>query len=190
MVRAHAPVALVLATLWLLLPRTSAAQGSRRSDPLKEFDRRVTAYLDLRKAVEARIGSLPKTSQPAEITRRQHALGAAIREARTQARAGDLFAPVAGRIRRMIVRDLVRRRPVERRAFVVEQPDVALNVDDFYPSTEPLATVPPRLLARLPRLPDGLEYRFAGNALLLRDVDPNLVIDVLPDAIPPRFRKR
>jgi hypothetical protein len=44
--------------------------------------------------------------------------------------------------------------------------------------------MPPDLLARLPRLPRGLEYRFVNHDLVLRDIDANLIIDVVPEAIP------
>jgi hypothetical protein len=36
----------------------------------------------------------------------------------------------------------------------------------------------------LPRLPPELEYRIAGHALVLRDAVANLVVDLMPDAIP------
>jgi hypothetical protein len=50
----------------------------------------------------------------------------------------------------------------------------------------PLATMPPRLLARLPRLPDSVEYQLVGRQMILRD---NLVMEVLPDAVPPARRR-
>jgi hypothetical protein len=48
----------------------------------------------------------------------------------------------------------------------------------------PLPTMPPDLLAALPRLPPGLEYRFINRDLVLRDLDANLIIDFVPEAIP------
>ena len=36
----------------------------------------------------------------------------------------------------------------------------------------------------LPRLPDGLEYRFMGRDLVLRDQASNLIIDFVPGAVP------
>ena len=53
-----------------------------------------------------------------------------------------------------------------------------MNAD--YPETAALATVPPLILARLPRLPDGLEYRFMGRDLILRDTNANLIVDLDP----------
>jgi hypothetical protein len=57
-----------------------------------------------------------------------------------------------------------------------------VNAD--YPEAAALATVPPLILTRLPRLPDGLEYRFMGRDLILRDTRANLIVDLIPDAVP------
>jgi hypothetical protein len=174
------------------LGRAKARRVNPLAATLKQFQDRVDAYRKVRAQAVAGIGTLPKTNDPAVIADRQQTLADAIRKARADAKPGDIFTPhVASVIRRFIARDLARRRPVDRRAFVVEQPDVHLRVNDFYPlATVPLATVPPRLLKQLPRLPGGLEYRFVGSTLILRDVDPNLVVDLLPDAIPARYRKQ
>jgi hypothetical protein len=40
------------------------------------------------------------------------------------------------------------------------------------------------LLTALPALPTGIQYRLIDHDLLLWDVDANLIIDVLPDALP------
>jgi len=53
-----------------------------------------------------------------------------------------------------------------------------------YPETKPLATVPPKLLAKLPRLPEELQYRFFDRHLILLDVDADLIVDYIPDALP------
>lgn len=43
---------------------------------------------------------------------------------------------------------------------------------------------PPPVLAALPVLPVELQYRFVGRDLVLVDIEANLVVDVLPDALP------
>ena len=42
---------------------------------------------------------------------------------------------------------------------------------------------PPCVLAVLPPLPDELQYRFVGRDLVLVDIEANLIVDVLPEAI-------
>jgi PAS domain S-box-containing protein len=57
-------------------------------------------------------------------------------------------------------------------------------VNAIYPEKAGLATVPPLILVNLPRLPDGLEYRFMGRDLILRDRDANIIVDFVPGAVP------
>ena len=52
-----------------------------------------------------------------------------------------------------------------------------------YPDTVPLSTMPPQILAALPKLPEELEYRFIGDRLILLDVHAQLVVDYMDDAI-------
>jgi hypothetical protein len=44
--------------------------------------------------------------------------------------------------------------------------------------------VPPLILERLQQLPDGVEYRFMGRDLILRDTKANLIVDLLSGAMP------
>jgi hypothetical protein len=58
------------------------------------------------------------------------------------------------------------------------------RVNALYPEKAPLATVPPLILGNLPRLPEGVEYRFMGRDFVLRDVKANLVVDYINEAVP------
>ena len=60
---------------------------------------------------------------------------------------------------------------------------VPLKVNAPYPEGVPLPTLPPNLLANLPQLPENLEYRIVDKHLILRDVDANLIVDFIPNAI-------
>jgi len=64
-----------------------------------------------------------------------------------------------------------------------EEAKVRLAVNARYPATEPLQTLPPNILANLPQLPEDMEYRVVGRALVLRDVDANIIVDFIPNAI-------
>ena len=59
-----------------------------------------------------------------------------------------------------------------------------LRVNVAYPERAALATVPPLILNRLPPLPDGIEYRFMGRDLILRDTNANLIVDFIHEAVP------
>jgi hypothetical protein len=53
------------------------------------------------------------------------------------------------------------------------------------PDSVALATVPPLLLNSLPRLPEGLQYRFVGRHIVLVDADTRLIMDYAQNALPP-----
>jgi hypothetical protein len=65
-----------------------------------------------------------------------------------------------------------------------ELPNFVPEVNQLYPTTYPLATFPPSLLPLLPRLPEQLEYRVVQQYLILRDVEANLIVDFMPNAMP------
>lgn len=150
------------------------------------FQKRLQDYLQLRGALTKKIPEVKETGDPNKISAREKALGQAIAAARKDAKPGDLFGqdmvPVFTQI---IVADWKHRSPADRKAMFNELPkDLKITVNQPYPTTLPLLTVPPNLLVNLPVLPDDLEYRIIDRHLLLRDRDANLVIDVLFNIVP------
>ena len=65
-----------------------------------------------------------------------------------------------------------------------ELPDFTPVVNQLYPTTYPLATFPATLLPLLPSLPEQLEYRVVQHYLVLRDVEANMIVDYMPNAVP------
>jgi hypothetical protein len=59
-----------------------------------------------------------------------------------------------------------------------------VQVNQRYPDNLPFTTVPPTLLRKLPGLPDEVDYRILGSALLLVDRKANMIVDFIPNAIP------
>lgn len=168
--------------------RAQAEKANPYAVILVEFGERLEDYLSLRNKVRANLPAQKPTDDPVALVVRQERLAEGVRRARASAHAGELFAPdIAAVLRDTIANDFKRRTPQERAAALQEVPaGLRLRVNDAYPKEVPLATVPPRLLAALPRLPDGLEYRFVGRRLILHDTIANLVVDVLDRAVPPR----
>lgn len=158
-----------------------------RAQALVEFKKRIDAYLELRKAVTRQYPEVKETGDPAKIHDREVNLGKAIAKARANAKAGDIFGPVSRQLLETVERDWNARSAADQRAILAEIPKgLRLNVNQLYPSTVALATVPPKLLAQLPMLPEELEYRLVDRRLLLRDRDANLIVDVLVGAEPSR----
>jgi hypothetical protein len=158
-----------------------------RAQAMAEFTKRVDAYLELRRAVTKTHPDVKETGNPAKIHDREIALGKGIAVARANAKAGDIFGPVSRYLLKTVEDDWNARAPADQKAILSEIPKgLTLKVNQPYPSTIALATVPPKLLAQLPMLPEELEYRLVDRRLLLRDRDANLIIDVLVGAEPTR----
>jgi hypothetical protein len=156
-------------------------------DPrFREFFDHVRAYIKIHDAANARVPSLKDTSDPKEIAAREKALADQIRIERAGARQGDVFSPSAAKAMGVAVAEDFRPRSLrDQKAILSEVPvkvPPAINTD--YPTTLPLATMPPTLLLKLPTLPEDLEYRFLGRHLILRDIKANLIVDFIPDVVP------
>jgi len=156
-------------------------------DPrFKDFFDHVRAYINIHKTADSRVPSLKDTSDPAKISGREKALADEIRRERPGAQQGAVFTPSAAKEIGAIVAEDFKSRPMkDQKAILVEVPmkePPSINTD--YPTTLPLATVPPTLLQKLPTLPEELEYRFLGRHLILRDIKANLIVDFIPDVVP------
>src|ERR1700689_2776203 len=69
---------------------------------IQDFQKRVAGYLQLRKTIESSLPKLKATPSQEKISHHEHELGRAIREARRNARPGDIFTPeIAAEIRRL-----------------------------------------------------------------------------------------
>jgi hypothetical protein len=156
---------------------------------LQDFQRRIDAYLKLRKKVDDGAPPMKETSDPAKIKEAQSALSKRIREGRATARHGDIFTPEVEKLfRRLMYPETKGPDGAETKKTIKEDsPPVAaisFKVNAPYPEGQPLPTVPPDLLGRLPKLPEQLEFRIINRHLILRDIDANLIVDYILNAIP------
>ena len=157
-------------------------QVNPQAAAMADFSRRVTAYLDLAKRVTEGLAPLKRTDDPAEIASRESALGNAIRAGRAGARPGDILTPETARVFRRVIKNDFRQRPRQGQKVMLDDiPHFQPKVNQTYPSEWPLATFPATLLATLPALPEGLEYRLLSEALILRDVRANIIVDFILD---------
>jgi hypothetical protein len=149
------------------------------------FQKRVDAYLQVRNAIAQKLPEVKETGDPSKISDREKALGQAIAKARASAKAGDVFGEMGPYLQRILAKDWASRSRAERTELFAEVPaGLQLKVNQAYPTTVPLVTVPANLLAKLPVLPEALEYRLVHRRLLLRDRDANVVVDVLTGTEP------
>ena len=186
--RLKLPRIVVLGMLELLLAGTVLGQSSTASSPEQiaaDLQGRAKQYLDFRKKVA---GSAPKSnSTPSKITSAQNDLASKIRVARAGAKQGEIFTPeIAQYVRRQIASRLSGRDGKRIRASLrhAEPENITLQINQSYPDNVPLQSTPPSLLISLPQLPTGLEYRLVGKELVIRDVDANIVVDYVANALP------
>lgn len=149
---------------------------------LVEFSARMDAYAKLRESLSAGIPRLAVTDDPAEILKAETALAERIRRARAKAKRGDIFS---SRIRTAFRRTLAITIDAGMcEAIRDENPgEFFYPVNATYPKQRALSTVPPSILAALPRLPDDVMYRFLDRDLILHDTRANIILDRIDDAI-------
>lgn len=171
-----------------------ASEEERRSKPavnadalvLRDFQARIEKYRELHNKVEKNGPRLKETKDPAKIKIAQEELAGNIRAARADAKPGDIFTPKIRQLFRRLMYPEVKgpEGKETRQAMKDDAPKaVPLKVNASYPEGAPLPTVPPNVLAALPKLPEDLEYRVVNKDLILRDVDANLIVDFIPNAI-------
>ena len=178
----------VLGMLEILLAGILLGQSSTAATPERiaaDLQGRAKQYLDFRKQVA---GSTPKSnSTPSKITSAQNDLANKIRVARAGATQGEIFTPeITQYVRRQIASRLSGPDGKRIRASLrhAEPVNITLQINQSYPDNVPLQSTPPSLLISLPQLPTGLEYRLVGKELVIRDVDANIVVDYMANALP------
>ena len=155
----------------------------------KEFLSRVQAYVGLHKSIESTLGALKPTDLPEMITAHQQALARKIREARPNAKPGDIFTENARKAFRRTIREEFRGPHGRGARTTIRQgeplKEIHLHVNESYPDGVPFTPVPPILLLKFPKLPDQVvAYRIVGRDLVLLDVEANLVVDSILEIIP------
>jgi hypothetical protein len=152
---------------------------------VKGFRDRADAYLAQHRNLAKQLPPLENTDVAAELTSREDLLGQRIATARAAAKPGDLFGSDLEPYIRAAVKKNWADRPGAREAVGEDLPAAGIaKINQPYPTDQPLGTVPASLLAALPPLPEGLEYRVAGRHLMIRDVKANLVVDVMTNVVP------
>ena len=153
---------------------------------LVDFQKRIDQYMELHKDVEKGSAEQKETSDPARIRQAQVTLAERIRASRKDARPGDIFSPqIRAMFRRLMYPETKGAEGRETKAEIKEDAPaaIALKVNANYPEGQPLPTMPSNLLGNLPQLPEDLEYRIVDKHLILRDVDANIIVDYIPNAI-------
>jgi hypothetical protein len=151
-------------------------------EPVTDFTVRVHAYSELRHRLETQLPRVTVTADIGQIRRERRVLARAIRGARPGAVEGEFFT-AATRAQFQSVLDPI----VDSAVCAVIMDDnpggFAHKIDGAYPDGKAFSTMPGLLLARLPGLPDDIQFRFIGRHLILYDLRANTIVDRMPNAI-------
>jgi hypothetical protein len=154
--------------------RTSEAQA------VVAFKDRVTEYVALHEKLEATLPGLPDKASPQQVDFHQRALFDLIKSARRDAKPGEFFTPEVQVMVKRVLNEVLAGPDggTIKSSIMDENPGVpTLLINERYPSSIPLSTMPPQLLAPLPRLKGELEYRFVGPRLVLLDTEADIILD-------------
>jgi hypothetical protein len=171
---------------------TPLAQEERT---LAEFNMRVNEYVALHRRLERSLPPEQRFGDWEEMSDARNELADAIRDARRNARAGDIFSPgfrafLTARVDEALARG----------GYDIDAVLSAIN-DEVDPRARPLkvngrfrweevgSAMWPGLLRGLPPLPGELEYRFVNRDLVLIDLHADLVVDILKEALPEPKRR-
>jgi chorismate mutase len=176
------------AILLALLSWSSPAGGQIKANDaqmVKDFESRISAYMELH---NKEAGAKKSTDSAEKLAQQHEEISKKIRAARADAKQGNIFSPeIADYFRRQIAATLAGHDGSKIKTSLHHaEPVQGINVqvNGKYPEKIPLQSTPPTLLLNLPRLPRELQYRIVNRDLLLYDPGADLIVDLIPDAIP------
>lgn len=127
-------------------------------------------------------------AKPEEIDEHRDQLRGQIKSARVGAKRGDFFTPgMEALVRRVCATTTAGSEGEEVKSTIMDENPgklPSITVNDRYPDSVPVTTMPTELLEALPKLSEYLEYRFLGKRLVLVDAGAGVVLDYTPDVLP------
>ena len=154
---------------------------------IEAFEARVKDYLVIHRKLESTLPRLPRRHTPEQLEKKQRALGDLVKSARRDAKPGDFFTPGMQAFVRRFLREVLSGPDGKamKASIMDENPGVPkLLINERYPSSLPLSTMPPQVLAPLPKLREELEYRFIGSRLILLDTEADIILDFTEEILP------
>lgn len=168
-------------------PAQAQPVSTEQAKALADFSDRLRQYSELHNRLEATQPKLPKETNPAVIDTHERGLEKLMKVERQNAKPGDILTPATQQyFRKVLLQVFSGKDGAALKATILDENPgkIALTVNSRYPDEVPLSTVPPQVLAALPKLPEELEYRFIGDRLILLDVHAHTIADYMDNALP------
>jgi hypothetical protein len=154
---------------------------------LADFTKRVNAYAELHKKVDSALKEPSREDRPEDFIEHERAFARLMQKERPYANPGDIFTKPMRNIVRRLLAGVFRGpagREIKKSILDENTTRVPLRVNTQYSEGAPFSTVPPQILQGLPKLPEGLEYRFIGRRLILLDAHARLIVDIMDRVFP------
>jgi hypothetical protein len=177
----------VLGALTGAVAAEAPTTGPSEAQAVGAFEARVKEYVALHEKLEATLPKFAERGTPEQVDKNQRALGALIKSARKDAKPGDFFSPGMQALVKRVMGEVLSGPDGKtiKSSIMDENPGVPnLAINERYPSSVPLSTMPPEVLEPLPKLKGELEYRFIGRRLILLDTEADIILDFTGDVLP------
>jgi hypothetical protein len=178
--------AFVLAATYPPTPGPQRTPVNPDAATIEAFEKRVDAYVALRRKLEASLPAMAKQTTPQQADAHQRALAKLMQQARADAKQTDIFTPpMQELVRRLLAPVFTGKAGEQIKAEITDKEykgNVKLIVNGRYPDEVPVSTMPPQVLASLPKLPEELEYRFVLTTLILFDPHAHIIPDFVEQA--------
>ena len=174
---------------WPVQAAVAQQAGAVNADAaaIADFVKRAEAYVALHQKVDATLQEPPRDGRPEAFIDHERAFAKAMQKERPYAQAGDILTKPMRNIVRRLLASVFRGpsgRDIRKSILDEDTGHIPLHVNMQYPEGAPFSTMPLQILQGLPRLPEGLEYRFIGQRLILLDTHARLIVDVVERAFP------
>jgi hypothetical protein len=180
-------LSVVAGTVSAIAAREAPPANPTESQAVEAFQLRVKEYVALHEKLEATLPHLARKHTPEQLVAHQHALGDLIKEARKDSKPGEFFTPGIKVLVKRILGVVVAGPDGKtvKASIMDENPGLpSLVINERYPASIPLSTMPPQVLKPLPELHGELEYRFIGRRLILLDTEADIILDFTDDILP------
>lgn len=155
---------------------------------VKDFEVRLKDYAALRQKLDGNLKPPDKSATPEQIDEYREQLRGQIKTARVGAKRGHFFTPGMEALVRRVCASTVSGTTdgKEVKSTIMDEnpgelPDLTIN--ERYPDSVPVTTMPAQLLETLPKLENKMEYHFVGKRLVLVDAAAGVVLDYTPNVI-------
>lgn len=188
MVRVMTAVKLVVVCLLASATVHGQTGQAGRDAAVRAFQARLDAYVEIHRRIEGPIPPLEASKDMAEVYRLMSRVRDGIRAERG-VRPEPFFTADILEVFGTCVTDCLRREELDamQADFAEHSPPrlAAPRVGQQLPDDTPIMPVPPRLLAKWPKLPPELRYVIFAKAVLLWDHHADMVVDIAPGVLDP-----